>query len=141
MVNVQSKLTKTKKRKAENETEISDFEEKEIEIFLKVFVEMIIKDPEETENLITQGIDRPGSAGLDAILVAVSKSRELLKGDIDSLSLPKFMKTSLKLLKTFLDFINTSKIIKSLKNASSKNSTNKRKKTGESSSANIAEDQ
>ena len=117
------------------------FEEKEIEIFLRVFVELIIKDPEKIENDIKKGIDREDGAGLDAILVAVSKLRELLKADIDSLNLPKFMKTSLRLLKTFLDFIKSTKIIESLKNASHKNSTKKRKKTDESSSANIAADQ
>ena len=47
MANAQSKLTEQRKRKAEDETEILKFEEKEIEVFLKVFVELIIKDPEE----------------------------------------------------------------------------------------------
>ena len=141
MANAQSKSTEQRKRKAEDETEILKFEEKEIEVFLKVFVELIIKDREETENDIKKGIDREDGAGLNAILVAVSKLRELLKGDIDSLNLPKFMKTSLRLLKTFLDFIKSTKIIESLKNASYKNSTKKRKKTDESSSTNIVADQ
>ena len=141
MANAQSKSTEQRKRKAEDETEILKFEEKEIEVFLKVFVELIIKDPEETENDIKKGIDREDGAGLNAILVAVSKLRELLKGDIESLNLPKFMKTSLRLLKTFLDFIKSTKIIESLKNASYKNSTKKRKKTDESSTANIVADQ
>ena len=141
MANAQSKLTKQRKRKAKDETEILKFEEKEIEVFLKVLVELIIKDPAEIENDIKKGIDREDGAGLDAVLVAVSKIRELLKADIDSPNLPKFMKTSLRLLKTFLDFIKSAKIIESLKNASHKNSTKKRKKTDESSSANIAADQ
>ena len=141
MANAQSKLTEQRKRKAEDETEILKFEEKEIEVFLKVFVELIIKDPEEIKNDIKKDIDREDGAELNAILVAVSKLRELLKSDIDSPNLPKFMKTSLRLLKTFLDFIKSTKIIESLKNASHKNSTKKRKKTDESSSANIAADQ
>ena len=141
MANAQSKLTEQRKRKAKDETEILKFEEKEIEVFLKVFVELIIKDPEEIENDIKKGIDREDGVGLDAVLVAVLKLRELLKADIDSLNLPKFMKTSLRLLKTFLDFTKTTKIIESLKNALHKNSTKKRKKTNESSSTNIAADQ
>ena len=141
MANAQSKLTEQRKRKAKDETEILKFEEKEIEVFLKVFVELIIKDPEEIENNIKNGIDREDGAGLDAILVAVSKLRELLKSDIDSLNLPKFRKISLRLLKTFLDFIKSTNITESLKNASHKNSTKKRKKTDESSSANVAADQ
>ena len=44
MANAQSKSTEQRKRKAEDETEILKFEEKEIEVFLKVFVELIIKD-------------------------------------------------------------------------------------------------
>ena len=120
MANVQSKLANNRKRKAENETEILIFEEKELEVFLKIFVELIIKDPEETEKLIKEEIDRPDGVGLNTILLAVSKLRELLKGDIDSLKIPNFMKTSIKLLKTFFDFLNASKLLKTLKDASSK---------------------
>ena len=51
MANVQSKIATSRKRKAENEIEISILEEKEIEIFLKILVELVIKEPEETEKL------------------------------------------------------------------------------------------
>ena len=123
MANVQTKIATSRKRKAENEIEISILEEKEIEIFLKILVELVIKEPEETEKLIKEGIDRPDGAKLDVLLIAVSKLRELLKTDIDSLNLPSFMKTSIKLLKTFIDFLNASKILHSIK----KNATSKKK--------------
>ena len=45
MANTESKLAK--KRKAEIEIGNQNFEEKEVEIFLKIFVELSIKEPEE----------------------------------------------------------------------------------------------
>ena len=45
MANTESKLAK--KRKAEIEIGNQNFEEKEVEIFLKIFVEFSIKEPEE----------------------------------------------------------------------------------------------
>ena len=138
MANVQTKIATSRKRKAENEIEISILEEKEIDIFLKILVELVIKEPEETEKLIKEGIDRPDGAKLDVLLIAVSKLRELLKTDIDSLNLPSFMKTSIKLLKTFIDFLNASKILHSIKkNATSKKKAAKRIKTVESSSTSV----
>ena len=141
MSNTQSKLAENRKRKAETEKDISYFEEQDVEIFLKIFIVLIIKDPEEIENEIKQSIYRPDGAGLNAILLVVSKLSKLLKYDIESLKLPKFMKTSLKVLEAFLDFLKTRKILDSLKNATSKNSNAKRKKTAESSSDNIESDQ
>ena len=141
MANVQSKLESSKKRKRENEIQVSI--EKESEIFLKILVELVTKEPEETEKLMKEGIDNPDGPKLDTVLLAVSKLRELLKADIDSLNLPNFMKTSIKLLKTFLDFLNTSKILHALKkkNGSNKNNSVKRIKTTESSSASIESNQ
>ena len=102
MANTQSKLAK--KRKNEIEIGNHNFEEKEVEIFLKIFVELVIKDPEEIEKLVENENDKTDGAALDAIILAVSKLRELLKADIDSLNLPHALKVSIKLLKTFIDF-------------------------------------
>ena len=88
MANTQSKLAK--KRKTEIEIENHNFEEKEVEMFLKIFVELIIKEPEEIEHLVEKANNKTDGAGLDAILLAVSKLRELLSADIDSLNLPHF---------------------------------------------------
>ena len=57
MANVQSKLERRKKRKREKEIELSI--EKESKIFLKILVELVTKEPEETEKLIKEGIDKP----------------------------------------------------------------------------------
>ena len=84
MANTQSKLGK-RKIKDTDLTEHQNFEEKEIEIFLKIFVELVIKDPEETDNSVEKGIDRADGPTLDRILLAVSKLRVLLSSDIDSL--------------------------------------------------------
>ena len=86
MANTQFKLTK--KRKIEIEIGQQNFEEKEVEIFLKIFVELAIKDPEEIEKLVENSNDKTDGAALDAIILAVSKLRELLKTDTDSLNLP-----------------------------------------------------
>ena len=47
-----AEINLTKKRKAENQIDIQHFEEKEVEIFLKIFVELAIKEPEEIDKLI-----------------------------------------------------------------------------------------
>ena len=113
MANAESKLAK--KRKAEIEIGNQHFEEKEVEIFLKIFVELAIKEPEEIEKLVENSNDKTNGVALDAIILAVSKLRELLKADIDSLNLPHALKVSIKLLKTFIGFLNQSKLLKTLK--------------------------
>ena len=111
MGNVESKLKR--KRKAEN-FDIRHFEEKEVEIFLKIFVELAIKEPDENNKTLNISYDKTDGAVLDTIILAVSKLRELLKADIDSLNLPHTLKVSIKLLKTFIDSLNQSKILKTL---------------------------
>ena len=128
---------KTLSRKRKAESEITG----EVEIFLKIFVELAIKDPEDSDKLLEKTIDNTDSAALDAIIFAVSKLRELLQSDIDSLKLPNALKVSIKLLKTFIEFIHQSKLLKTLKNASSKNHTSKKRKTIGSGSANVPCDQ
>ena len=128
---------KTLSRKRKAESEITG----EVEIFLKIFVELAIKDPEDSDKLLEKTIDNTDSAALDAIIFAVSKLRELLQCDIDSLKLPNALKVSIKLLKTFIEFIHQSKLLKTLKNASSKNHTSKKRKTIQSSSADVPGDQ
>ena len=139
MANTQSKLAK--KRKTEIEIGNLNFEEKEVEIFLKVFVELVIKDPEETEKLVENANDKTDGASLDAIILAVSKLRELLKADIDSLNLPHTLTVSIKLLKTFIDFLNQSKILKMLKDALCKKHSSKKHKAIEGSSPSVESDQ
>ena len=139
MANTQSKLAK--KRKAEIEIGQQNFEEKEVEIFLKIFVELAIKDPEEIEKLVENSNNKADGAVLDAIILTVSKSRELLKADIDSLNLPHALKVSIKLLKTFIDFLNQSKLLKTLKDSSSKKRSSKKGKTIEGSSSSVESNQ
>ena len=133
MANTQFKLAK--KRKNEVEIGNHNFEEKEVEIVLKIFVQLVIKDPEEIEN------DKTDGAALDVIILAVSKLRELVKEDIDSLKLPHALKVSIKLLKTFIDFLNQSKILKTLKDASSKKHSSKKRKAIEGSLSSVESDQ
>ena len=45
MTDAENKIAK--KRKAEVNIEYQNFEEKEVEIFLKIFVELAIKEPED----------------------------------------------------------------------------------------------
>ena len=139
MANAESKLAK--KRKAEIEIGNQHFEEKEVKIFLKIFVELAIKEPEEIEKLVENSSDKTDGAALDAIILAVSKLRELLKADIDSLNLPHALKVSIKLLKTFIDFLNQSKLLKTLKDASSKKRSSKKCTPIEGSSSNVEGDQ
>ena len=78
---------------------------------------------------------------MDAIILAVSKLRELLKTDIDSVNLPHALKVSIKLLKTFIDFLNQSKLLKTLKDASSKKRSSKKCAPIEGSSPNVSSNQ
>ena len=140
MANVESKLSR--KRKAENQVDIQHFEEKKVEIFLKIFVELAIKEPEEINKILENSNDKTDGVVLDSIILAVSKLRELLKTDIDSLNLPHALKVSIKLLKTFIDFLNQSKILKTLKeNASSKKRSSKKSAAIEGCSADVSSDQ
>ena len=139
MAKAESKLAK--KRKAEIEIGNQHFEEKEVEIFLKVFVELAIKEPEEVDKLIESSYDKTGGVALDAIILAVSKLRELLKPDIDSLNLPHALKVSIKLLKTFIDFLNQSKLLKTLKDVSSKKRSSKKCMPIKGSSPNVSSNQ
>ena len=135
MANAESKLAK--KRKAEIEIGNQHFEEKEVEIFLKIFVELAIKEPEEMDKLVESSNDKTDGIALDAIILAVSKLRELLKTDIDSLNLPNALEVSIKLLKTFIDFLNQSKLLKTLKDASSKKHSSKKCAAIEGSGSNV----
>ena len=135
MANAESKLAK--KRKAETEIGNQHFEEKEVEIFLKIFFELAIKESEEIDKLVESSNDKTDGVALDAIILAVSKLRELLKTDIDSLNLPNALKVSIKLLKTFIDFLNQSKLLKTLKDASSKKHSNKKCVAIEGSGSNV----
>ena len=137
MAKAESKLAK--KRKAEIEIGNQHFEEKEVEIFLKVFVELSIKEPEEVDKLIESSYDKTGGVALDAIILAVSKLRELLKPDIDSLNLPHALKVSIKLLKTFIDFLNY--LLKTLKDVSSKKRSSKKCMPIKGSSPNVSSNQ
>ena len=128
---------KTLSRKRKAESEITG----EVEIFLKIFVELAIKDPEDSDKLLEKTIDNTDGSALDAIIFAVSKLREFLQSDIDSLKLPHALKVSIKLLKTFIEFIHQSKLLKTLKNASSKKHTSKKRKTIVSSRANVPSNQ
>ena len=85
--------------------------------------------------------DKTDGAALDEIILAVSKLRELLKADIDSLNLPHALKVSIKLLKTFIDFLNQSKLLKTLKDASSKKRSSKKCTPIEGSGSNVEGDQ
>ena len=131
-----------RKRKAENEIDVNQhFKEKEVEIFLKIFIELAIKDPEDINELIENSNDKTDCPALDAIISALSKLRELLQTDTDSLKLPNALKVSIKLLKTFIEFINQSKLLKALKDATSKKRSSKKPKTIEESSTNVSRDQ
>ena len=131
-----------RKRKAENEIDVNQhFKEKEVEIFLKIFIELAIKDPEDINELIENSNGKTDCPALDAIILAVSKLRELLQTDTDSLKLPNALKVSIKLLKTFIEFINQSKLLKALKDATSKKRSSKKPKTIEESSTNVSRDQ
>ena len=115
--------------------------EGEVEIFLKIFIELVIKEPEEIKSLIEKQSDSTDGPALDAIILVVAKLRDLLKTDIDSLKILSALKTSLKILKNFLNFISQSKILYALKNATSKKHASKKRKTDENCSENVSSDQ
>ena len=78
---------KTLLRKRKAESELTG----EVEIFLKIFVELAIKEPEDLDKLVKETNDNIGGQGLDAIIFAVNKLRQLLQRDIDSLKLPHML--------------------------------------------------
>ena len=128
---------KTLSRKRKAESQITG----EVEIFLKIFIELAIKEPEDLDKLVEKTNDDIDGPALDAIIFAVSKLRQLLQSDIYSLKLPNALKVSVKVLKTFIEFIHQSKLLKTLKDAMSKKHTSKKRKTIEESSANVSSDQ
>ena len=115
--------------------------EGEVEIFLKILIELVIKEPEEIESLIEKQNDNTDGPALDAIILVVAKLRDLLRNDIDSLNIPSPLKTSLKIFKNFLNFISQSKILYALKHGTSKKRAGKKRKTDENCSENVSSDQ
>ena len=128
---------KTLSRKRKAESEITG----EVEIFLKIFIELAIKGPEDLDKLVEKTNDNIDGPALDVIIFAVSKLRQLLQSDIDSLKLPNALKVSIRFLKTSVEFIHQSKLLKTVKDAASKNHSGKKHKTIDSSSANVSSDQ
>ena len=112
--------------------------EGEAEIFLKILVELVIKEPEEIESLIKKKSDVTDGPALDAIILVVAKLKDLLKRDIDSLNIPSPLKISLKILKNFLDFISQSKLLYALKYAKNKKHAAKKRKANEECGENIS---
>ena len=112
--------------------------EGEVEIFLKILVELVIKEPEEIDSLIKKKDDITDGPALDAIILVVAKLTNLLKGDIDSLNIPSPLKISLKILKNFLNFISQSKILYALKHGKNKKHTAKKRKANEECSENVS---
>ena len=105
--------------------------EGEVEIFLKILVELVIKEPEEIDSLIKKKKD-------DVIILVVAKLTNLLRGDIDSSNIPSPLKISLKILKNFLNFISQSKILYTLKHGKNKKHTAKKRKANEECSENVS---
>ena len=122
----------SRKNKAENEIG------GEVEIFLKIFIELAIKEPEDIDKLIEKTNDNIDRPALDAIIFAVSKLRELLQSDIESLKLPNALKVSIKLLKSFIEFKHQSKLLKTLKDATSKKHASKKRKSVEESGTDVS---
>ena len=115
--------------------------EGEVEIFLKILIELVIKEPEEIEYLIKKQNDKTDGPTLDAIILGVAKLTDLLKKDIDSLNIPSPLKTALKILRNFLNFISQTKILYALKHGKNKKHTNKKRKTDEECSENVSSNQ
>ena len=109
MSNVQSKIKsicEKLKRKTVSEEDILYLKEQEVENFLKIFIRLGNSD----EEIEKEDVGKDSEDGtIDIIITATSKLNELLKGDIDSLRLPKLLKRSLKILRSFLNFIKTKK--------------------------------
>ena len=53
--------------------------EGEVEIFLKILVELVIKEPEEIEPLIKKKDDVTDGPALDAVILVVAKLTNLLR--------------------------------------------------------------
>ena len=115
--------------------------EGEVEIFLKILIELVIKEPEEIEYLIKKQNDKTDGPTLDAIILGVAKLTDLLKKDIDSLNIPSLLKTALKILRNFLNFISQTKILYALKHGKNKKHTNKKRKADEECSENVSSNQ
>ena len=115
--------------------------EGEVEIFLKILIELVIKEPEEIEYLIKKQNDKTDGPTLDAIILSVAKLRDLLEKDIDYLNIPSPLKTALKILRNFLNFISQTKILYALKHGKNKKHTNKKRKTNEECSENVSSNQ
>ena len=131
MSNVQSKIKsicEKLKRKTVSE-DILYLKEQEVENFLKIFIRLGNSDEEIEKEDVGQDSE---DGTLDIIITATSKLNELLKGDIDSLRLPKLLKRSLKILRSFLNFIKTKKIPELLNNAKTEKSNAEGQKTTES---------
>ena len=114
--------------------------EGEVEI-LKILIELVIKEPEEIEYLIKKQNDKTDGPTLDAIILGVAKLTDLLKKDIDSLNIPSLLKTALKILRNFLNFISQTKILYALKHGKNKKHTNKKRKADEECSENVSSNQ
>ena len=109
-------------------------------IFLEVLNELIIKEPEEIELIIEKESDKTDGAALEAIILVVCKLTQLLQKDKDSLNIPNALKTPLKILKNFLNFVAQSKILNLIKHGKNKKHAGKKRKAVESSSENVSSD-
>ena len=124
MSNVESKIKTAErpyKKKHLSKEDKFYLKEVEVENFLQILsgVSHSEEELEELETLEGSGIDREDGT-LDIIILAASKLHELLKGDIDALKLRQIQKKSLKLLKTFIKFIKSKKILETFNNAPDK---------------------
>ena len=63
MANSENKISR--KRKAENQADIRHFEENEVEVFLKIFVELAIKEPGELDKILENSNDKTDGVVLD----------------------------------------------------------------------------
>ena len=122
MSSTQSKISaiyeKGKKRFL-TEEDISQFNDQEVEHFLKIFSTLINKDSNALDKSADTAQDSKDGA-IDIIIFAASRLSKLLQCDIDSLKLPKLVKKLLKILSAFVDFIKAKKTIESLQDATSK---------------------
>ena len=127
MSSVESKIKtaeRPSKRKHLSEEDTFYLKEVEVENFLQI-LSRVSHSEEELEELETSegsGIDRKDGT-LDIIILAASKLHELLKGDIDALKLPQILKKSLKLLKAFIKFIKSKKILETFNNTPNEKTT------------------
>ena len=113
--------------------------EGEVEIFLKILIELVIKEPKEIEYLIKKQNDKTDGPTLDAIILGVAKLTDLLKKD--SLNIPSPLKTALKILRNFLNFLSQTKKLYALKHGKNKKHTNKKRKTDKECSENVSSNQ